>query len=126
MAIFEVKVSAYFSAAHSLRGYKGKCEATHGHNWKVQVTLTSTRLDELGMVIDFSLVKKGLAVVLDQLDHTFLNKLAYFRKRNPTSENIACFIYARLSSRLSHAKIKLVEVSVWETRDSCATYRGQE
>ncbi len=111
----KVSVIDYFSAAHNLRGYKGKCEELHGHNWKVEVSLESARLDKTGMVVDFKILKDKLKRVLKLLDHKYLNKLAYFKKTNPTSENIAKYIYDRLKCRVQ-------SVSVWESHNSYATY----
>ena len=116
--MFEIKVSTEFSAAHSLRGYKGKCEALHGHNWKVEVEAAGEKLDKNGMLLDFSLLKARLHKILGNLDHKYLNNIAYFKKLNPTSENIAKYIYDNLA-----AKIKgLRSVTVWESQNCRATY----
>ena len=76
--MFNLKVEGSFSAAHNLRGYKGKCEDLHGHNWRVEITVKSEQLDNLGMVLDFKYLKKKLNAVLDQMDHKYLNKLVFF------------------------------------------------
>ena len=115
--MYEIEVFLNFSAAHRLRGYKGKCENIHGHNWKVGVTVSSDKLDKIGIVADFRDVKKQLKDVLEKLDHKNLNSLAYFKKINPTSENLARFIYEKLKKRLP-----VSSVSVWETDGSKATY----
>jgi len=119
--MYRVKIISSFSAAHSLRGYLGKCEELHGHNWKVEVVVWSKKLDSTGLVIDFSKLKNILNSVLEELDHKYLNKLAYFKKNNPTSENIAFYIFNNIKKRLNK-KINLVEVNVWETDTSCASY----
>ncbi|MFA4984423.1 MAG: 6-carboxytetrahydropterin synthase QueD [Candidatus Omnitrophota bacterium] len=119
--MYSVKVEANFSAAHNLRNYKGKCEALHGHNWKVEVALTGDKLDKAGMVMDFKKLKAELKAVLDKLDHGYLNNGAYFRKVNPTSENIARYIYERLKARLK----KLASVTVWESDNCAASYYGE-
>jgi 6-pyruvoyltetrahydropterin/6-carboxytetrahydropterin synthase len=117
--MYEVVVEDSFSAAHYLREYEGNCEKLHGHNWKVQVCVRKRRLNKLGMVVDFRELKKELKKVLSILDHSYLNELAYFKKRNPTTENIAQFIFKKLS-----AKIKIFSVSVWEAESCFARYRG--
>ena len=117
--MYEIEVSLDFSAAHRLRKYKGKCENLHGHNWKVDVSLSSDKLSEIGIVADFGDVKKLLKDVLEKLDHTNLNTVAYFTKANPTSENIARYIYDELKKK----RLKPSSVSVWESGDSKATYR---
>lgn len=118
---FKISVTDSFSAAHNLRGYKGKCEELHGHNFKVKVVLTSSELDKLGMVSDFHEVKEVLKKVLSKLDHTYLNNLEFFKENNPTSENIARFIFEKFKSELSNQK--LLEVIVWETETNEASYQ---
>ncbi len=120
--MFEVSVTMNFSSAHNLRGYKGKCEALHGHNWKVEVSLSATRLDDTGMVEDFTIIKEKLKSVLSLLDHKYLNSLSYFKKINPTSENIAKFIYLKMAERMKGQSLKVLSVKVWETETSCALY----
>lgn len=120
--MFEVTVTQDFSAAHNLRGYKGKCEALHGHNWKVDVTLGSEILDKIGMVEDFTMIKGKLKDVLSLFDHKYLNQLTYFKKSNPTSENIAKLIYQKMKERIGKGKLCLCSVRVWETANSYATY----
>ena len=119
--MFKVKVTADFSAAHSLRGYKGKCEALHGHNWKIEVEASSERLNRLGMVIDFKVLKDMLNRAIKDLDHKHLNKVDFFKKVNPTSEQIAKYIYNRLISE-SRGDIKIEKVTVWESNNSAATF----
>jgi len=120
--MFEVSVVMNFSAAHNLKGYRGKCEALHGHNWKVEVVLRSSRLDKVGMVEDFAIIKQKLKDVLSLFDHKYLNVLPYFRKMNPTSENIAKLIYGKMKERLSAHPAKVFSVKVWETDTSSAIY----
>ncbi|MBI3008451.1 MAG: 6-carboxytetrahydropterin synthase QueD [Candidatus Omnitrophica bacterium] len=120
--MFELTVISDFSAAHKLRGYAGKCENLHGHNWKVSVVVESKDLNRLGIVMDFKDIKKELNKVLEKLDHKDLNKLVFFKKINPSSENIASFIYSRISSKLKDKGVNVQKVSVWETDTSCATY----
>ena len=117
--MYKIKVLDEFSGAHNLRHYKGKCESLHGHNWKVEVSVYAARLDQKGMVMDFRDLKAGLRKVLAGLDHKYLNDVAYFRKKNPTSENMAEYIHAKLRVMLKTEKMK---VSVWETDSSCASY----
>lgn len=74
----------YFSSAHNLRGYKGKCEDLHGHNWKVVASLAKKKLDKTGMVLDFKDLKMKLNSVLETLDHKYLNDTPYFKKVNRT------------------------------------------
>lgn len=116
--MYNIKVEADFSAAHNLRGYRGKCEELHGHNWKVEVVVTKDKLDKAGMVLDFKYLKQKLCRVVEQLDHKYLNKIPYFKKVNPTSENIARYIYDNLKAAVSG----IASVTVWENYNSCASY----
>jgi 6-pyruvoyltetrahydropterin/6-carboxytetrahydropterin synthase len=123
ISTYDLTVKSEFSAAHRLVGYRGKCEELHGHNWKVEVVVSSGELDAMGMVIDFKLVKNKLNKVLKELDHKYLNDIAYFRKTNPTSENIARFIYAKLNDKLRSSRYKLYRVTIGETENNYVTYR---
>jgi len=116
--LYTVEVFSGFSSAHRLRGYKGKCERMHGHNWKVGVTVSGSRLDKTGIVMDFKYLKNTLRKILAGLDHKDINSLHYFKTVNPTSENIAEYIF----KRLKRIKIPVSNVSVWEGEDSKATY----
>lgn len=120
--MFEVSVVMSFSSAHNLRGYRGKCEALHGHNWKVEATIASLRLDKLGMVVDFTAIKESLKKVLSALDHAYLNDVAPFDRVNPTSENIARFVYQGLKKDFRRPGLKVARVKVWETETSVAVY----
>jgi 6-pyruvoyltetrahydropterin/6-carboxytetrahydropterin synthase len=120
--MFEISVKFHFSSAHQLRGYKGKCEELHGHNWEVEVFLVSNRLNKLGMVLDFNIAKRNLKKVIKKLDHKFINKIPYFRKNNPTSENLAKFIFYEMRKLLKSSKVKITKVDIWETSNSHASY----
>jgi 6-pyruvoyltetrahydropterin/6-carboxytetrahydropterin synthase len=120
--VFEVYVRTDFSAAHSLRGYKGNCARTHGHNWIVEVFVKCKKLDEIGIGVDFRDVKKSLKDVLKALDHFNLNELPAFREANPTSENIARFLYHELGRRLNSDVANVAKVKVSETPGAGASY----
>jgi 6-pyruvoyltetrahydropterin/6-carboxytetrahydropterin synthase len=119
--MFTVKVQASFSSAHNLKGYKGKCEELHGHNWSVELAVSKSTLDKIGMALDFSYLKGKLHEVLERLDHKYLNDVPYFKKINPTSENIAKYIYDTLKPRISN----ISSITVWESDNSSATYHGE-
>jgi len=116
--MYNIKIEANFSSAHNLRAYKGQCEELHGHNWKIEVVVSKDKLDKIGMVLDFKDLKMELNKVLKKLDHKYLNRIPYFKKINPTSENIAKYIYDSLKSGV----LSLRSVTVWENNSSSATY----
>lgn len=120
--MYKLKVKSEFSAAHNLREYRGKCEALHGHNWKVEVALAAGKTGSNGMVLDFQVIKKELRDILGEFDHAYLNELPHFKKHNPTSENLARYIYVRLKSKIEAASCKLQEVTVWESDNCSAAY----
>ncbi len=120
--MYRIKIITNFSAAHFLREYKGKCEALHGHNWKVEVVISRNSLDSLGMVIDFAELKTMTNDVIAELDHKNLNDLEYFKKHNPSSENITQYIFNKLKGKILEKNCRLEEVRVWETENSCALY----
>ncbi len=121
--MYELIVEDYFSAAHNLREYNGDCEQLHGHNWKVQLIIQTYNFNSLDIVIDFRELKIILKDVLILLDHKYLNDLDFFKKNNPTTENISRFIYLHLKERLKHYKnIILNKVITWEEVDAAASY----
>ncbi len=120
--MFVIKVLSHFSGAHRLRTLHGKCEELHGHNWKVEVSVAARQLNREGIVIDFQVLKQKVEEVLQTLDHTFLNDLPYFSKREPSSENIARYIFDRLKGEFKGHTATLKEVTAWESESSSATY----
>jgi len=99
-------VSATFAAAHQLKGYGGKCEALHGHNWRVQLFVKTKDVDEIGLALDFGEMKGCLRTILQALDHTNLNDLPAFQRHNPSSENIAQYIFQKRIVECIHIYIK--------------------
>ncbi|MCX5720259.1 MAG: 6-carboxytetrahydropterin synthase QueD [Nitrospirae bacterium] len=120
--MFELMIETFFSAAHQLRGYKGACEKLHGHNWRVQVHVIAERLNEIDIAIDFHELKRLTDEVIAPLDHSFLNEIFPFTEKNPSSENVAKWIYDSLKKRLSNDTINLSAVTVWESETASATY----
>ncbi|MBE6402301.1 MAG: 6-carboxytetrahydropterin synthase QueD [Lentisphaeria bacterium] len=120
--MYELEITKQFSGAHSLTGYPGDCRKLHGHNWQVTVYLQAGKLDEIGIALDFKILKKELNEVIDRFDHVYLNDLPEFAECNPTSENIARIIYCELGKRLNDDRIKVNKVSVEESPGSRASY----
>lgn len=122
--MFEVSVEHSFAAAHALRNYHGKCENLHGHNYRVVIRVSGPELDEAGMLVDFSVLKRLLRGAIEPLDHQNLNETAPFDTINPSAENIAKHLYQEIRNGLHTANAaELDEVKVWETDIQFACYR---
>ena len=121
--MYEVMIEEEFSAAHALRGYRGKCENLHGHNWKVEVYVRGEQLDEVGMLVDFTQLKAATRRVMAYLDHHNLIELKPFeRELNPSSEHIAGFILHKVAEQINDDRVNVYKVRVWETPSTSATY----
>ena len=110
--MWTIKVSRRFSAAHQLHGFGGKCEGVHGHNYRVEVEISSKKLKKPGMIADFVDVGKKLQSILP--DHKMLNEVY---ESNPTSENLARQLFDEMLQFYP-----VTRVTVWETDDCCAEY----
>ncbi|MFC1873558.1 6-carboxytetrahydropterin synthase QueD [Chloroflexota bacterium] len=120
--MYQISVEKHFDAAHFLRGYKGKCEALHGHRFRVVAKVQSSLLDDIGLTYDFTELKWHLGDVLSRFDHICLNEVSPFDEINPSSENIASAIYNELQSRLAGVPVSLFSVEVWESPQSGVAY----
>lgn len=121
-ARYTLKVVSDFASAHSLRDYPGDCRRLHGHNWKVEVEVVASELNELGMAIDFKVIKQLTKKVTDELDHRYLNEIAPFDSINPTAENLAAHIFRRLTEELTEPRVRIHAVTLWETERACVRY----
>ena len=123
--MFQVSVEETFSAGHALRGYKGKCENPHGHNYRVQVTLEGPQLDQIGLLVDFTQLKCAMRDVIARLDHQFINDLEPFTTVNPSAENMAKYFYDEVGGQLKNLPVgaQLSQVIIWETDTAMALYR---
>ena len=121
--MYEIAVESHFDAAHFLRGYRGKCEALHGHRFRVVARVSADKLDDAGMAYDFTELKKHLNDILDKYDHTCLNDVSPFDKINPSSEHLATTIHGELKKKLGGEKVSISSIEVWESPQSWATYR---
>jgi len=122
--MYELVVKSHFSAAHNLRDYGGACERLHGHNWQVEVHVRAANLGTGGMVLDFRILREEIEKVIETLDHRYLNELPYFQKEEPSSENIARYIYEALEARLLPHNISPYKVTAWESEKAGASYLG--
>jgi 6-pyruvoyltetrahydropterin/6-carboxytetrahydropterin synthase len=120
--MYHLTIHTHFAAAHNLINYQGDCENLHGHNWKVEVTVSAEELDKAGLAIDFKILKKETNLILDQLDHKYLNDLEPFKGISPSSEHIARYLYGELSNKLNNDNVAVEKVNVWESDYACASY----
>lgn len=119
---FTLKIVTDFASAHTLRNYPGACNRMHGHNWKVEVEVIGSELDETGMIIDFKKIKQATNEIADRLDHYYINDIEPFTEINPTAENIAKYFYDELGQSIATASTSVKQVTLWETERACATY----
>ena len=120
--MFDIEIRRTFAAAHRLRGYNGPCRRLHGHNYSVVVTVRTAKLDDLGLALDFNILKERLDGILDGYDHRELNELDDFKEINPTSENLARTIYRKLAAEIDGDGIRLHSVRIGESENSAVTY----
>jgi 6-pyruvoyltetrahydropterin/6-carboxytetrahydropterin synthase len=123
--MFQVSVDETFSSGHALRGYKGKCENVHGHNYKVRVTLEGPQLDSIGLLYDFTHLKRVIREIVGGVDHKFLNDLAPFDVINPSAENLAKYFYDETKRQMNAMPdgARITSITIWETDTTSATYR---
>jgi 6-pyruvoyltetrahydropterin/6-carboxytetrahydropterin synthase len=120
--MYEVAVERFFDAAHYLREYKGKCEAIHGHRYRVLVKVRAAGLNDIGLAYDFTDLKRHLDDILARFDHALLNEVPPFDKINPSAENIATMIYDELKTKLVGEPVTLDSVEAWETPHQGVVY----
>ncbi len=119
---YQVRVETVFSASHQLRGYKAEVEPLHGHNFRVEATVTAKELDELGLVVDFLMLESWLKEIVAPYDHQHVNDVAPFGEMNPSTENMARFFFEELEEKLERPGVALLRVRVWEAPTFCASY----
>jgi 6-pyruvoyltetrahydropterin/6-carboxytetrahydropterin synthase len=121
--MFEVSVDYTFAAGHALRGYKGKCENVHGHNYKVRVVVAGEKLNNIGLLMDFVDLRAALKAMVEKWDHRFLNDLPPFDQLNPSAENMARVFCEGVEPEIAKQGLRVRSVTVWETDTTSATYR---
>jgi 6-pyruvoyltetrahydropterin/6-carboxytetrahydropterin synthase len=120
--VFEIGIRSHFSAAHHLEGYRGNCAEFHGHNWEVEVFVRGGELDASGMLMDYRALKEHVRAALAPVDHRDLNRVPELRGINPTSENIARYLFRSLAERLRGLPCRVSKVAVHETPGTVAYY----
>jgi len=121
--MFEISVEYSFAAGHALRGYKGKCEHVHGHNYRICVSVAGEQLNSIGLLMDFVDLRAALKAFAERLDHGFLNDLPPFDQLNPSAENLAKYFWEGLEPEVRKQGLHVQSVTVWETDTTSATYR---
>ncbi len=121
---FEVMIERNFSSAHQLRGYQGKCENLHGHNYKIEIYARGRELDNIGLLIDFGELKTAADEIVQYLDHRNINELPPFDAEvNPSAENLARYVLERVAARVGDERVQVFKVRCFETPTSVATYQ---
>ena len=122
--MFEVMIERNFSSAHQLRGYRGKCENLHGHNYRVEIYARGRELNNVGLLVDFVELKAAADEVVNYLDHRNINELPPFDEElNPSAENLARYILERVASQVGDERVSVYKVRCFETPTSVATYQ---
>jgi 6-pyruvoyltetrahydropterin/6-carboxytetrahydropterin synthase len=122
--LYEVTIKQSFSAAHMLNEIGGRCEKLHGHNFVVEISICSNVLSVEGILIDFRILKQWADEILKDFDHKYLNDISYFKDTSPSSENVAKYIYDRISEKVKESSLDVSRVTVWESEDARASYYG--
>ncbi len=125
--MFEVTVEKTFAAGHYLRGYRGKCENPHGHNYRVRLIVRGPQLDTTGLLFDFTELKGILREIIARLDHQMMNDIEPFTTLNPSAENLAKYFFEETDRRMQQKRpsngARIASVTVWETPTATATYQ---
>jgi 6-pyruvoyltetrahydropterin/6-carboxytetrahydropterin synthase len=121
--VFEISVDCTFAAGHALRGYKGKCEDVHGHNYTVRVSVAGEALNSIGLLLDFAEMRDAIRKLIDRWDHRFLNDIPPFDRLNPSAENMARVLSEGIEPEVAKQGLHVLSVTVWETDATSATYR---
>lgn len=119
--MYTVKIATHFAASHQLNGYEGICRALHGHTWKIEVSVKTEKIDDVGISVDFKELKDRTNKIIGRLDHKHVNDIPPFDTINPTAENLARYIYGELRDTLP-ADVMMAAVTVWESDGYALTY----
>jgi 6-pyruvoyltetrahydropterin/6-carboxytetrahydropterin synthase len=109
-----------FNSAHKLPNYKGKCKNLHGHTYHLEITIQGKADKKTGMIIDFYDLEKIIEnQILNKIDHCYLNDFV----KNPTTENIANWIWEKLKKTFNDYDFELFEIKLLENDCSLITIR---
>jgi len=111
--MFTISVETHFKASHKLNLPDGSKEPAHYHDWVVTAEVSSKKLNNMAIVINFQKLKQMLDNIVSNFHNAALNKLSYFGQNNPSAENVARYIFERLDRKLPK-ELKLENVKVVE------------
>jgi 6-pyruvoyltetrahydropterin/6-carboxytetrahydropterin synthase len=120
--LFTIAVETHFQASHQITLSDGSKEPLHKHDWIATVEVSSEKLNEMGLVMDFERLKKRIRKIVAPFENTTLESHDCFRKTNSSAENVAKYIFEQLEPMIP-AQVKLESVSVIEKEGCLAKYR---
>jgi len=121
--VFAISVEMSFAASHQLALPDGSKEPAHSHNWSVTAEVACESLDEMGVVMDFRQLQAALADIIAPFDNSRLDAIDYFQKNAESAENVAKYIYEKLSGRLPEG-VRIAGIKVGEEERCWAKYLG--
>ena len=111
--MFTINVQTHFQASHQLALSDGSKEPEHSHNWVVTAGVSSDILNNIGMVMDFGQLKSAVEKIVSEFNNISLDRIDYFKRNNPSAENVAKYIYNKLEQKLPKG-LKLRSIKVEE------------
>ena len=120
--MYRVTQDGWISSSHQLHLADGSLEPIHGHNWRIQVAVEASELDDRGLVIDPDRLAALLTGVLDGLDHVHLNDLPAFRQGPVSAERVARHVVDTLAPVVDDGRCRVAGARVWMTDEQSAAY----
>jgi 6-pyruvoyltetrahydropterin/6-carboxytetrahydropterin synthase len=111
--MFLISVETHFNASHQLVLPDGSKEPVHNHDWKVTANVSSDKLNNMGIVMNFQKLKAMVNEAVAEFDNSAMETIEYFQRNNPSAENVAKYIYEKLYNKLPKG-VKLRKISVIE------------
>lgn len=123
--MFTIRVETHFQASHRLTLPDGSMEPSHDHDWLVTVDVSSSKLDKMGLVMNFQKLRAMMDEAVSDFDRTALDTIDYFRRNNSSAENVAKCIFERLQKKMPEG-VKLQSVRVVEEPGCSATFSQEK
>ncbi|MBN2137833.1 MAG: 6-carboxytetrahydropterin synthase [Sedimentisphaerales bacterium] len=121
--MFTISVEMTFKASHQLTLSDGSIEPVHSHDWSVAAEVAGEKLNDTGFVIDFNDLRAELRGIITPLENTQLGNLDCFENENPSAENVAKYVYEKLSPKLPKS-VHLQSIAVGEEHRCRAKFTG--